>query len=383
MDEDKSKEIKVLIVDDNSTNINVLCKTLEPKGYSIQIAPNGETALKILNKSPSPDLILLDIMMPGIDGYETCRRIKADKLTSDIPVIFLTAKNETEDIVKGFEVGGVDYITKPFQQDEVYARIETHINLESLKKKLIENNLELETKNRELEELNGLKNKFIGMASHDLRNPLSSILGFSEMLKEDIDFLPKEERDEYLDILCTVSDQMLNMVNELLNVSVIESGKLQLKYINSSLKRLVETRVRLYEAPAGKKNITLKSDLADIPDFEFDPNRIGQVLDNLITNAIKFSPEGKPVYITLKVEGKLCEVNVRDEGPGISQEDQGKMFQHFQRLSTKPTGGESSTGLGLAIAKKMVDAHNGILGVKSSLGNGSKFFLQIPMEMKN
>jgi signal transduction histidine kinase len=103
----------------------------------------------------------------------------------------------------------------------------------------------------------------------------------------------------------------------------------------------------------------------------------------LITNAIKFSPEGKPVYITLKVEGKLCEVNVRDEGPGISQEDQGKMFQHFQRLSAKPTGGESSTGLGLAIAKKMVDAHNGILGVKSSLGNGAKFFLQIPMEMKN
>ncbi len=376
MSENNNIETRILIVDDNPVNLGVLSKALEPKGYMIQVAPNGETALIILSKSELPHLILLDIMMPGIDGYETCRRIKADELTRDIPVIFLTANNQTEDIVKGFEVGGVDYITKPFNHDEVNARIETHINLERFKKNLKQKNLELE-------ELNDIKNQFLGMASHDLRNPLSSIMGFSEMLKEDIDDLSKEERDEYLDTICSVSKQMLNLVNELLNVSVIESGKLQLKYINSSLKRLVETRIRLYEAPAGKKNIILKSNLEDIPEFQFDPNRIGQVLDNLITNAIKFSPVGKRIHITLEKEENLCTVNIRDEGPGISQEDQSKMFQHFQKLSAKPTGGESSTGLGLAIAKKMVDAHNGTLGVKSALGEGANFFIKIPMAIEN
>jgi sigma-B regulation protein RsbU (phosphoserine phosphatase) len=148
---DNSKEMKILIVDDTPANIDVLWKALEPKGYKVSIAPNGEIALQILAKPPLPDLILLDIMMPGIDGYETCRRIKENEWTCNIPVIFLTAKNQKEDIVKGFDVGGVDYVTKPFYHDEIFARIETHLHLEHLKKQLKEKNLELEKKNQDLD----------------------------------------------------------------------------------------------------------------------------------------------------------------------------------------------------------------------------------------
>lgn len=364
-------DTRILIVDDTFTNLDVLRRALEPKGHEIQVATNGETALKILSATPLPDLVLLDVMMPGMDGYEVCRKMKAEELTRDIPVIFLTAKNQPEDIVKGFSLGGVDYITKPFNHEEVYARIQTHLKLQCLKK-------ELESKNEKLEALNNMKNKFLGMAAHDLRNPLVSIRGFSEILAEDIDVLTKEERDEYLGILYSASDHMLNLVNELLDVSVIESGKLQLNFRNGSLKTLVEERIRLYEVVSGKKNITLQPKLADVPDFEFDCTRVSQVLDNLITNAVKYSPAGTTVYIDLEEDEDFATVRVRDEGPGISEDDQGKLFQHFQKLSSQPTGNEFSNGLGLAIAKKLVECHSGSLQVDSVFGEGAMFAFKLP-----
>jgi two-component system sensor histidine kinase/response regulator len=375
MSEANLKETKVLIVDDTPANLDVLWKTLEPRGYKVQIAPSGEIALKILEKTPYPDLILLDVMMPGIDGYETCRRMKMDQSICDIPVIFLTAKNQAEDIVQGFEVGGVDYVTKPFRQEEVFARVETHINIRRLKK-----NLEL--KNQELKELNDLKNKFIGMAAHDLRNPLATIEGFSGVLLRDAENMSPPDRNQFLNIVNSESSRMLNLVNELLDVSVIESGKLDISAQSGSLKLLVEERIKLFETSANKKNIFLKSNLEKIPDCYFDLNKIGQVLDNLISNSIKYSPLNKNVFITLKQDGNNIAVGVKDEGPGISEEDQAKLFEHFQKLSAKPTAGESSTGLGLAIAKKMVEAHNGSLEVDSVLGQGANFIFTLPLDLQ-
>jgi two-component system, sensor histidine kinase and response regulator len=368
---EESQEQKILIVDDTPANIDVLDQFLEKEGYKISVAPSGEAALDLAARIV-PDLILLDIMMPGIDGFETCLRLKADAATREIPIIFITAKNETEDIVKGFSLGGVDYITKPFRQEEVRARIHLHLKMQRLMRAL-------EAKNTKLAELNDLKNKFLGMASHDLRNPIAAIQGFSNLLLDHGKTLPEETKEEFLQSIHKASQNMLTLLEDLLNISIIESGKLDLHFQRSSLKQLVEERVRMYQVMAERKNLTTHLDIGELPEFAFDPNRISQVIDNLLTNAIKFSPAGKEIYIWLEAKDNRAKFSVRDQGPGISPEDQDKLFKHFQKLKAKPTGNETSHGLGLAIAQKMVEAHKGHITVESNPPSGATFSFEIPM----
>ncbi len=363
-------EMKVLLVDDTPANIDVLRKTLQPEGYELSFAPNGKIALNIVNRV-KPDLILLDVMMPEMDGFETCRRLKEDESTKDIPVIFITAKTETEDIVKGFSLGGVDYIAKPFRQEEVCARVKTHLQLMASQK-------ELETQNNTLMELNKLKNHFIGIAAHDLRNPLASITGFSHLLEERLEeFSPKEQK-KFINIINSSSGKMLALVNNLLDISVIESGNLDLRIESSSLSELIGERVLIFEYHAQKKNISLCLPEVECDDIPLDKNQISQVLDNLISNAIKFSQPGSGVFISLERDEAMAKVSVRDEGPGISPEDQGKLFGTFQKLSAQPTGGETSTGLGLAIAKKIVEAHGGAINVENHPESGAVFSFTLP-----
>ena len=364
---------QILIVDDTPANIDVLDQFLEKEGYKISVAQSGETALDVASRVV-PDLILLDVMMPGIDGFETCRRLKDDETTRNIPIIFITAKNETEDIVQGLSLGGVDYIVKPFRREEVCARIHLHLKLKRLMSAL-------EEKNIKLAELNDLKNKFLGMASHDLRNPISSIQGFSRILLDQGNTLPEETRQEFLQSIHKVSNDMLALLEDLLNVSIIESGKLDLHLRHGSLKQLVEERIRMYQVMADRKNLTTHLDIAEIKEFSFDPSRISQVIDNLLSNAIKFSPAGKEIYVWLEEKNNRAKFSVRDQGPGISPEDQDKLFQHFQKLKAKPTGDETSHGLGLAIAKKMVEAHNGKIMVESNPQTGATFSFEIPIKI--
>ena len=245
-----------------------------------------------------------------------------------------------------------------------------------LLKKLVKNYAVVEQK---LVELNDLKNKFLGIAAHDLRNPLTSIRGFCEILLEDEDSL-SEDQKEMLDIIHEESENMLTLVNDLLDVSVIESGKLQLQLDRGSIKKVIEDRIKLSKMVAKKKNIALNYSLSDIPDILLDANRIAQVIDNLIGNAVKFSPSGTKIFITLKRERNMAKVSIQDEGPGISKEDQAKLFGDFQKLTARPTGGEKSTGLGLAIVKKIIEAHKGALSVESKLGKGSTFSFELPLE---
>ncbi|PKN75043.1 MAG: hypothetical protein CVU52_06355 [Deltaproteobacteria bacterium HGW-Deltaproteobacteria-10] len=235
---------------------------------------------------------------------------------------------------------------------------------------------------RKLTELNQLKNKFLGMAAHDLRNPLSSIRGFSEILLLEETGPLTEGQKEFLAIINKTSDEMLHMVNDLLDVSVIESGKIDLNLKLYSAQKLLEERIRLLHIVADKKQIIINVDRADVPDFSFDTNRIGQVIDNLISNAIKFSPIGSKIDISLKQVGGKVEIAVQDDGPGISPEDRKKLFGTFQKLSARPTAGEKSTGLGLAIVKKIVEAHGGDVWVESADGAGSIFKFNIPMEAR-
>ncbi len=232
---------------------------------------------------------------------------------------------------------------------------------------------------RKLKELNQLKNKFLGIAAHDLRNPLTSIGGFSEFLLEDRENLTGDQV-EMISIIREAARNMLSLVNDLLDVSVIESGRLDLQRSRGPVRDVVQERVTICSMSAQKKNISIDTDIRNEPEAAFDHNRIAQVIDNLIGNAIKFSPPDSKITVSLESDGESVMIGVRDQGPGISEEDRKKLFGEFQRLSAQPTGGEKSTGLGLAIVKKIVDAHGGDIWVYSEPGKGSTFSFTIPME---
>ena len=356
-----AKRETILIVDDERLNINVL-KDLLSSHYHIMVAQNGQQALTRALSSNMPDLILLDIMMPEMDGYEVCRRLKANKASKEIPIIFITAMSNLADEIQGFALGAVDYITKPISPPIVLARIKTHLALKQ--------SLELQ------KELNRVKNRFLGMAAHDLRNPLTSINGMSQlMLKMS---LPEEKKHKFIETIHRVGIQMLNLVNDLLDVSVIESGRFDLRLTTGNLSRLVLERLDLVADLATNKGIELKLELADVRDGVFDYDRIGQVIDNLLTNAIKFSETATTIIIKTHQNDSMVAVAVIDQGQGIPPAEQEAIFGSFNKSSVLPTKGEKSTGLGLSIVKKIVEAHDGAITVESTAGKGSTFTVSLP-----
>jgi two-component system, sensor histidine kinase and response regulator len=371
---------KILLVDDTPANLGVLGRLLEPHGYEISTANSGEVALQIAPEF-LPDLILLDIMMQGIDGLETCRQLKAKQETKAIPIIFISALNEMETVVKGFRAGGVDYITKPFKQEEVLARVRVHVNSQILtrqRKELID---DLEVKNVQLLELNEIKNKFLGMASHDLLNPLNGILGFTDLIKDQQDDLDTEKNMDYINHIQNASLYMIAIIKDLLDVSAMESGKIEISLNKGSINKLVESHIKSNGILAEKKNISLNLEETNIPDFLFDPFRIGRAIDNLLSNAIKYSPLGSKVELILKKVDQRVHFSIKDEGPGISQDDLAHLFKPFHKLASKPTAGEGSNGLGLSITKFMIEAHLGTISVDSTIGNGSTFSFSIPFDL--
>lgn len=233
---------------------------------------------------------------------------------------------------------------------------------------------------KKLVELNQQKNRFLGIAAHDLRNPLISIRGLSEILLNEAIGPLNEEQKEYLAVIHSASSGMLTLVNNLLDVSVIESGKLELDIGIGSLNSLIGERIRIHRVVADEKKISLIDRLSDIGQQKFDASKIAQVVDNLLGNAIKFSPSGSKIYVMLERENNTARVTVRDQGPGIPAKDQKSIFGEFHRLRTKTTGGEKSTGLGLAIAKRIVEAHGGSLYVESQNNAGTSFSFTLPIE---
>lgn len=231
---------------------------------------------------------------------------------------------------------------------------------------------------RHLTKLNDLKNKFLGIAAHDLRNPLTTIRGMSQMLLE-MDDLEEETRASFLKTISEVSDEMFNLINNLLDVSVIESGQFDLQQVKTDISSLARSRIDLITLTARKKGIDLEIDLGVVPQVMIDPNRMGQVIDNLLTNALKFSEPGTIVKLVIAHRHEQVVIEVKDQGQGISAEEQHLLFGTFQKLSARPTGDERSTGLGLSIVKKIVDAHGGQISVNSEVGQGSTFSVALPV----
>jgi two-component system, sensor histidine kinase and response regulator len=237
--------------------------------------------------------------------------------------------------------------------------------------------------NSKLVELNQLKNRFLGFAAHDLRNPLSSIRGLSEIMLTEMTGPLTEEQREFLSTIYAASRDMLALVNDLLDISVIESGRLDLKIQQDSMKTLIRERLRIFKLAAESKGIQFSTDFEDLPEVPFDRNRIAQVIDNLVGNAVKLAPAESTIEVRLWQQAGFAKVSVEDEGPGIAAEDQPLIFGEFQRIGGQNPSGEKGTGLGLAIAKRIIEAHRGYLEVRSTLGVGSTFSFAIPAEVEH
>ena len=358
---------KILIVDDAPHNIEVLRGVLR-KSYRCSVATSGKKAIKIATSKKPPDLILLDIMMPGMDGYEVCRRLKAKKRTRDIPVIFVTARKEVKAEFQGFEAGAVDYIIKPIRPAIVEARVATQL-------KLRQQQLDLEKQYSELCRLQSLRDSLTHMIVHDLRSPLTGLCGFLELFRMEADRLSEDHRD-YLRQCMDNAQALLTMINDLLDINRLESGKLPLDKAPCHIGDMLQKAVKMLGALAEDHRISVNA--PEEITVDCDRRIVTRVIMNLIGNALKFSP-GDSQIIVDTAHGQDCvRVSVHDSGCGIPEEYREKIFEKFGQVEARENRQKHSTGLGLTFCKLAIEAHGGAIGVDSKLGEGSTFWFTLP-----
>ena len=399
--ETKANNASVLIVDDTIYNIQLLSLMLNKQGYRVEKATSGTEALESANQL-LPDIILLDIRMPDIDGYEVCKRLKANPVTKDIPVIFISSIEESTDKVEAFSVGGVDYISKPFQLIEVLARIETHLRLCLLQKKLQEQNEQLQSSalvlSRSLEQerkLSQMKSDFISVVSHEFRTPLTTIQSASELL-EYYEWT-KEEQVEQLHQIQSEVKHMTDLMEDVLFLSRANANKAKLNITKFDLADFCK-RLLVQIKKTFAENYTLHSFLHILPNeiaiqnfhienelpivsVNMDEKLLRQIITNLITNAIKYSHQNTTIEFKVTVDFSVSSPNVSfvisDRGIGIPEEDLEHLFSAFHR--GKNVGILPGTGLGLSIVKNCIDIHNGTIAVNSKLNVGTEFTVTLPI----
>ncbi len=418
----KTKEkYTLLLVDDVPANIKVLIEALEDE-YEIIIATNGKRGLRWASSDTPPDLILLDIMMPEMDGYEVCRRLQADPATRDIPVIFVTAINEEEEEAKGLAMGAVDYIHKPYSLSIIKARIATHLALKVQRDKLSLARAELQEANARLEErvaertadliatnnklleevfdhkktaealeqariaagqASKAKRNFLDNMSHEIRTPINGIVGFTSLLAvADL----TEQQKSYVDMISASSERLLETVDKVLDFAKIESENLQLTGRIFRVTDLLELTCREARDKARRKGLTLRCQKnMDLPgNVVGDPYRLQQILTNILENAIKFSEQGEIVLgaeVDSRFEGGMVlHFTIQDQGEGIPLSKQAQIFGAFNQADTSNTRKYEGTGLGLTIASLLVQMMGGKIWVESKLGVGSTFHVSLSLD---
>lgn len=368
----------ILIVDDVADNLKVLGYLLKEQGFRIAIASDGNTAINSALSKP-PDLILLDVSMPEMDGFTVCNIMKNSEVTKDIPVIFLTARSEITDITRGFEVGAVDYITKPFNQAELLARVKTHLDLKTARETIRSKNEELDHKNHELIQLNKSKDKFFSIIAHDLKNPFSTLIGFTEFLTEDIHKLSKEDLTEIASGLNYSANKLFELLNNLLEWSRIQTGNLSVNISDYHPAKMIQEDVSLLLQPAKNKGLEINVSTDDEVLIRADRNMFRSVIQNLVFNAIKFSYPGNEIVIKGRALGDSYEISVTDTGVGIEESVLGELFRIENKYSTAGTNDEPGTGLGLILCRELVEKMKGNISVVSSPGKGSTFSFTLPL----
>lgn len=358
----------ILIVDDVPENLELLSGILRQRGYEPRPVPSGKLAL-VAAKADPPDLILLDIRMPEMNGLEVCERLKADAAMKDIPVIFITALTDIAAKMKSFSVGAVDYVTKPFQAEEVCARVATHLELRR-------RNRELQRSYDSLRELERHRDSLVHMIVHDMRSPLMAILGNLEMAQ--IETLSDDAAD-FIGAASNSAGTIVEMISSLLDVSKLEAGQMKLVFTEVDLMALANATIRMLEPLRDRRRLALTS-VMEMDAFPCDANLIQRVLQNLIGNAIKFTDKEKGI-ITVGVEETAKDwvrVTVVDNGPGIPLEYRRKIFDKFCQVETRRQKRAHSTGLGLTFCKLAVEAHGGRIGLESEVGKESMFWFELP-----
>jgi signal transduction histidine kinase len=384
----------LLVVDDHEAVIASVEELFRGR-YPVRGARNVEEALAIIRQDQIA-VVMADQRMPGMSGSELLAQVAM--LKPDVPRILMTAYADIDAVMQAINQGKIYYyVSKPWEPNELEAIIDKAVEYHDLlheRRRLIaelqraNNELEakvqartqeLQEKNIALEAMNTLKNEFLGMAAHDLRSPIGNIRNLAELILDQDGEIGQDERVEVVTMIRNLSQGMMNLLNDLLDITTIESGKIDLQPTPVAMRPYLREIEHYHRLLAEHKKIQLITEVADnIPMAVFDKERIRQVLNNLLSNAIKFSPMHTAVRLQVLATPPGIEFSVIDQGQGIRSEEQSKLFGAFQRTSTKPTAGEHSTGLGLSICKKIVELHGGSIGVESEVGRGSRFFFVLP-----
>ncbi|XDE62770.1 response regulator [Arthrospira platensis BEA 1257B] len=391
MSRDISSEFQpdILIVDDIPENLRLLSQMLLEQGYKVRKAINGQRALQAV-EAETPDLILLDIMMPELDGYQVAKYLKDDPTTREIPIIFLSALSDTMDKVLAFDVGGVDYITKPFHVQEVLARVRTQLTISQQKQQLITQNQQLEREIRERQKIESALRIYIHAMSHDLRNPVTGMLMVLQNLLKKI----PENYDE-LPVVPSILKRMANsctrqlaLINSLVQTSNIELKGIHLNCQSLNLRHFTNRLSLELELILQKEQAAINNQISEnLPSVNADPNQLWRVFDNLLSNAIKYNPPG--IIITLSAElitevispkntrVKLVRCTVQDNGNGMSEQELEGIFDLYKRGRT--VGNIQGLGLGLYLCRQIINAHGGKIGAIATPKEGATFWFTLPI----
>jgi len=386
-----SSKADILIVDDTLHNLHLLREMLKDQGYRTRSLRDGASAPRAAHANP-PDLILLDIRMPGLTGYQVCEELKADARTREIPVIFISAADEVLDKIQAFKVGGVDYVTKPFQAEEVLARVENQLALHRLQQDLraanavlVEQKAQIEAQAQRLMELDAVKSRFFANISHEFRAPLTLMLGrLEDVLAGRHGALDADAAGELGNVRHD-THRLNHLIDQILDLSRLEAGVMPLKVRQADLAVLLDNLRLAFASLAERKQITFT--LAAPPEpvlLYFDPDALVKVFTNLLSNAFKFTPVGGHVSILLTHEarpdgGGFVRVAVQDSGPGISDEALPHVFERYYQAHDDDTRSQVGTGIGLALSRELVHFHHGHVEVESTVGSGSTFTVTLPL----
>ncbi|HSH05126.1 MAG TPA: hybrid sensor histidine kinase/response regulator [Anaerolineae bacterium] len=366
----------ILIVDDTPANLQLLANLLSDHGYEPRPAPNGRLALAAARRFP-PDIVLLDINMPDMNGFDVCRAFKQDAQLKEIPILFISALNATEDKLTAFDAGGVDYITKPFQFAEVLARVETHLKLARQQREIEQ----LRQQERDhYENLTQMKNDVLQTVSHDLRNPLTAITASLEMLHATNAINPEDEfAQRFMLLIERATKQMTTLITDVLDLARLDTGVAltpQLTDIDPFLRSIAHD----FEPNAQQKNHTLTFNPLNHSCYvNIDQINMTRAIGNLLSNAIKYTPKGGQITLSLTTTPTHAQIHVQDNGLGIPTEDIPHLAQKFYRVNQESHMEQEGTGLGLAFVFTLVDKHNGHINIDSALGQGTTITVNLPL----